>query len=447
VIAAAAVVGAVISEALAVYVFAELLTSGADPGEKRAVGAVFFVAVALAGFALPRVIDFFGLAHRWSMAVTAMAVYVVVFGVLRMEFHSDFGIWDLSWVSAFFQNAEGAMRGSGPVLAGFVFLTGLMLRSYVRSNNEIELESLARSIGVPFLLVTGAIVVSVATSHTGEVARAGAGFYAFALLSLACAQLSLSGATFGELRAGGTTAILVAGVAGATIGCVVVFWLVFGVVGPIVGPPLGRALDIVLFALLYPPAWLIEKLLRLLLGGNAPPILEQPTSVLDDARRRADGTPEKHGSAFAEFAGFGFRLLALLAAIAAIGLLIRWITHMRSRSRQRKDEGAQSSLGSMFREDIGSLLGAFRRREGRLRDIPASAAIQLYVAVLDRAEQQGSGRQPGETPVEYAPRLRTAMGTPVTDDITAAFQEARYAGREPSPERVADLRRRWDETR
>ena len=48
-----------------------------------------------------------------------------------------------------------------------------------------------------------------------------------------------------------------------------------------------------------------------------------------------------------------------------------------------------------------------------------------------------------ETAREFAPELRITFASPVTDDITRAFEAARYAGREPDARAIEDLRRRW----
>jgi hypothetical protein len=63
--------------------------------------------------------------------------------------------------------------------------------------------------------------------------------------------------------------------------------------------------------------------------------------------------------------------------------------------------------------------------------------------MLSRAESQGISRAADETPNEIAPRLSGALHTPLTDEITAAFLQSRYAGREPDPRLIDDLERRW----
>ncbi|MGE5595739.1 MAG: DUF4129 domain-containing protein, partial [Hyphomicrobiales bacterium] len=73
-------------------------------------------------------------------------------------------------------------------------------------------------------------------------------------------------------------------------------------------------------------------------------------------------------------------------------------------------------------------------------------AEQLYHEVLATAERHGHPRPPGDTPEEFAPHLRDAFRTPVTDDITRAFEHSRYAGRPPSDAEVTDLAHRWRTT-
>ncbi len=65
--------------------------------------------------------------------------------------------------------------------------------------------------------------------------------------------------------------------------------------------------------------------------------------------------------------------------------------------------------------------------------VPAGAAGALYHRMLKALTRQGVGRHPTETPRELATRLRTngyEAADPVAR-ITAAFEAARYAGREP----------------
>lgn len=443
-IAGAAVLGSIISEALAAYVLAEWLAAGYRSGENHAVNAVAFVVVALAAFTVQRVVQPFFTSRRVGGLVTLAASYVVLYGVARVEFAHDFALWDLGWVGGFVRNSEDTLSDGVRALFGMVILTAVWVRTSVRASDDIELETLPRSIGWPFMAVTAVMVLAATTSRSGEVARAGAAFYGVAVLALACSQLALSGATFGELRAGGTTAVLLAATAAVTGACVVVFWIVFGLVGPRVGPPLGDGTEFVLTILLWPPAWLLEQLLKLIPGGGNPfanlPDLAQTQADNSNAGAPSDASNLERATAY------GFRALALLFVVAVAAVLVVWLTRFRRRTSRRVAEGVAGGAAGSLGEDARSLFGAlFRRRGGAAASAANSAALRLYLDVLAKAERAGQPRAEAETPSEYAPRLSTALRTPVTDEITAVFEQARYAGREPDEARLAELRRRWEQ--
>jgi hypothetical protein len=63
--------------------------------------------------------------------------------------------------------------------------------------------------------------------------------------------------------------------------------------------------------------------------------------------------------------------------------------------------------------------------------------------VLARAEERGHARKLDRTPDEHAPELRRIFDSSVTDDITLAFEQDRYAGREPDPAFLSELEERW----
>ena len=443
-IAGAAVLGSIIGEALAAYVLAEWLAAGYRSGENHAVNAAAFVVVALAAFTVQRVVRPFFTSRRAGSVATLVASYAVVYGVARVEFAHDFALWDLGWVAGFVRNSEDSLSDGVRALFGMIIVTAVWVRTSVRASDDIELETLPRSIGWPFMVVTAVMVLAATTSRSGEVARAGAAFYAVAVLALACSQLALSGATFGELRAGGTTAVLLAATAAVTGACVVVFWVVFSLVGPRIGPPLGDGTELVLTILLTPPAWLLEKLFQLILGGANP--FPNLTNFAQTQAGNSNTGPSSSASNLERASAYGFRALALLFAVAVAAVLVIWLTRFRRRTSRRAAEGVASGVAGSLGEDARSFFGAlFRRRGGAAASAANSAALRLYLDVLAKAERAGQPRAEAETASEYAPRLSTALCTPVTDEITAVFEQARYAGREPDEARLAELRRRWEQ--
>jgi len=299
-----------------------------------------------------------------------------------------------------------------------------------------------RSVGLPFIVVTAVLIIAAAGDRTAEVARAGAAFYACAMLALALSQLALSGATFGEMRAGGTTLVLLAATAGATIACVIVFWILFGILAPVIGPPLGDITEAVLTVVLYPIAWVMEKIARFIFSGAGLENLDITGPIQEGAEEAGNGDEDETSTA--ERAGlFLLRGLALVIVLAAIAGVIAWYTRFRKRQRSQElapgERGSSGSLG----HDLRDLLRFGRGRQRAPGPAPSSPAVALYRDVLAAAERTGLERAPAQTAEDLAPRLHSLFPAAATDEITQLFEEARYAGREPSPAEVAALAERW----
>lgn len=439
-IARAAALAAVAAEALAVYVLAEwIAASYADQG---AVHALTFIVVALTAFLLPRVLDALALEGRAERAVVAVTAFVVLYGAVRLEFAHDLAFWDFAWVVTVITSTGDAFSGNGHVLVGVVLLLALWVRTSLRAVDDVELEMLPRTLALSFAAVTLVVVLAAASSRSAEVARAGAAFYAVAVLALACSQLALSGSTFGDLRAGGVTATLLAATAGATLACVLLFGLVFGFAGPVLGPPLGQATGAVMRVVLFPPAWLLEHLFRLLLGGNS--AFPDLTGFAQDNARRAQEQPGEHHSDAARAAIYFMRALGLVVALALVAGLVAWVVRRRRRQLVARDDALNVTIAGGLGADLrafwrGLLPGGGRPHTRR----PDSAIARLYLETTARSARQGRPRAPAETPREFAPALEATLGQPVTREISHAFQEARYGAHEPGATVVAELDRRW----
>ncbi len=445
-IARIAAIAAISSEALALYVVAELFAAGYSEGDRHALPAVAFVAVALVAFGLPRLVASLELAPRVAGALTAAVAYVMIYGALRISEAGDFAIWDLSWIADFVRDAGEALDGSAPAVMGAIFLVAMWARSAARAANEVELEGTARSVSAPLVMVTAILIISAYTDRSGEIGRAGAAYYAVTLIALACSQLALSGATFGELRAGGTTALLIGGTFAVTVVGAFIFWIVFGIVGPIVGPPAERALATIFTVVLTPPAWLIEQLFRLIFrnGGFELDALQ----ALQDSRGQIEEGPKEDATAAQKAGGYLFRFVVLAVALAVVVGVVAWYTRFRRRAQRRPEDPGHSSSSGSLTDDLRGLFGSlFRRGSSRPGPAGPSAAQRLYLEVLATAEKTGHAREPSVTPDEFAPSLQDAFHAAVTDDITAAFEDARYGGREPDARVIAELEQRWRDHR
>jgi hypothetical protein len=440
VIAAAAVLGSVIVESLAVYVCAEWIAGAYAHSQQHAIAAWVFVAVSLVSFGTPRLVEFFALSRKTTAAVTLAIAFVTFYGAVRLEFAGDLALWNFGWAADFIRDAEATTRAGNRAIIGVLLLLALWIRAAIRSHDETDLDWIPRSVTAPFAIVTTVVVLAAAGDRSGEVARAGAAFYAVAVMTLACSQLALSGTTFGELRAGGTTAMLLGGAVAATIACVVVFGIAFAVLAPVLGPPIGRAIEFVLVILLTPPAWLLSHLFDLLMGG-ASPLKELPQSTLDAAQNTKD--PEAHHrSPWGQAGLYAMRGLALVVIAGAVAGVVVLLARLRRRIRELRAGGPETTTSGSLGEDARNLLRSLFGRGPRGGE-GGAGVYRLYSDVLHQAARRGHERRPGQTPSEFAPELGVAFQAPVTDEITAAFEQARYAGREPDAHTLAELERRW----
>ena len=440
-IRAAAVTFLLAAEALALYTLAEWIAATHDH-DAGAVPAVLFVLVTLAGFAVVWFAQGWELPWSRFVALVATIAFVTIYGSLRISLAGDAAIWNFAWVGEFMDGAEATLRNHPAAIPSAILLIAAWARGATRAADDIELEMVPRTLSLPFIAVTGIAIMAAATDRSGEVARGAAAFYATAVLALACSQLALSGATIGDLRAGGIVSTLLGGTAALTILSVAVFWVVFGLLGATLGPFLGRTVELVLTIVLTPPAWLLEHLFRALFSNaEFPPITENLRETISETNTdRGEGDSGQ----LMEVSRFLLRGLGLVIGAAIAAGIVAWFTRLRRRFAGQRDAGSTTSAAGSLGEDLrGFAARLFGRRPAEARRRPASAAERLYLEVLARAHRLGEPREPAETPSEYAPRLQRVLRTPITNDITRAFEAARYAARPPDPATIADLEQRW----
>jgi hypothetical protein len=427
----------VIAEALLVYAGAEWIAAGYGGGA-HAISAFSIIAVAITAFSTSRMLDQYGLSPRWANLVA----YWAIFGALHIEFAGDFALWDFSWATYFLHNSGSLTSSGGHAVLAALLLFGLWLRCVHRGSQDIELEYMPRTLGISFTAVTVIVVLAAATSRSSEVARAAAAFYAVGVVSLACAQLAQSGATFGQLRAGGITAGLMGGTVLATLVCLVVFGLLFSAFASPIGQVIGVIIEAVLTVMIVPLAWLLQHLFALIFhsGGTEQTLQNAAQQGLDQAKDPNKGEP----SQFARMAAFALRVLALAVVAGIVFGLTALVARRRRAGAESEPESPNGGSAGGFGDDLRSLFGSlFRRGEARPVAPAQSPTVNLYRDVLARAKHAGRSRPDGHTPAEFSPALTETFSASVTDDITRAFEQARYAGREPDPATLEDLHQRW----
>jgi len=443
VIAFAALIALLSAESLALYALAELLA--ASYGSGGAVGWWAFLFAGFAGYGMPRVAEALGLAERKAAATTAVAGLVLIFLLVRTTYGG--APWDFHWLTSFIADANTGTSAGGYAIVGAVLLGAAWLRASSRSANGVDMQLVPRELGLPLVAVTTLIVLGAMFERGGEVGRAGAGFYAAAVLALACSQLALSGASLEDKEAGEILGALLGGTALAVIGALIVVTIALGILGPVLGPPLADGINLALTIVLTPFAWAMEHLFRALIGNH----FEWPK--IDPGSLSPAGEP-KPGQETSrnpvENGGLVVLRAILILGIALAGYAVfRWVARIRNRSVEDRPGTSDVSASGNLRDDLGGLFRGLLRRPGHARTGAARGdrVGRLYRDVLDRSERSGRVRTPSRTPSEFAPELRQAFQAPVTDEITRAFEHARYAGRDPDPAMVEELERRWRSVR
>lgn len=438
----ASITSLMIGEGLAFYVFAEWLAAGYSGDNAHAIGAWAFVLIALVAFAGPDFLRGFGLsdkAARYAMVVVALLLF---YFILRIEYIGDLRFYDLSWIKTSIVSPGASSHDGSRSIVGIVILLAAWVRASLKANDEIDLETVARHAALPFGVVTLVIILGAWSDRAPEIARGAIFFYGFEVLALACSQLALSGATIGEVRSGGVISMLLAGTAGIVLVSLVVLTIFFAFIGPIIGPPLGAAFSNVLTIVLTPFAWALEKFFNAFLGNSDPFANVNPSII--------QGEPQKEAAKHAQHSNWyegGIYLLRALALLILLGLIafgVWFVTKLRNRTREPRPGDTAVSRAGGLGDDLGSLFrSVFRRGPGRPKRT-VDGVTRLYMEVLERAEQDARPRLAAETANEFAPVLADTFQTTVTDEITSAFVEARYAGREPDERTLKDLERRWN---
>lgn len=445
-IARLAVGSSLIADALVFATLAALLGVAYDGPGHHPVGVWAFCLVGLAGYGLPVLVEGFEINPWKAIALTAGAGALLIYLCLRISLFGDVAVWDLSWVGDFLTDAQSALEAGGHAITGAVLLVATWARANARSASEIEMELIPRSVAIPFAVATLLVVLGAPSAQAGEVARAGAAFYFFAILALCLSQLAMSGATFGEVRAGGTVGVMLLGTAGVAVLGLGVIALLTTVLGPVVGPVISKAVELTLTVILTPFAWVLTRFFEAIFG-NADPFANMNLDPLQVSQEA--GNPDHADRSTVGKAGLlGMRAFALLVMLALAALVLAVFVRVRNRRRRVFDDGRQVAPAGDLRGDLGSLWRSlFHRKPGAAPGAASTEATRLYLEVLARAEGSGHARPQGETAREFAPELKAVFSTPVTDEITRAFEAARYAGREPDPRTIAELRSQWERER
>ena len=448
-IARAALLLLLASEALALYTVGEVVMRVFPEPGNELVSAPVFVLVALVAFFAPAALDWFAVEGGKRATVITVLAFLVLYGALRLQYGHDLALWDFGWARDFVLETGKLRDWIAPVItSGFLLLLTWSWAAW-RSRSELWLDNAPRALVVPFVVVTIALVVTAGSEQADVVTRGGVVFYGVALAALACSQLSQSGSSIGGFRAGGITTVMLAGTAAfAVLGVLLVGVLLDPLVDILSVPVIavGKAVAwFVTYAIFVPIAWVLTNLFELIfsllgVGESEPQEIEMPEPAIPVDGAEPLGEGDSVAARVTRYTLAGGMIFLGVAVVAAI---IFVLAILRRRAAEAEPEGPESeragSLGDDLREAARGLLRRDRRPEPS-----GEGVVRLYLDVLESARREGTPRGDAQTPHEFAPVLISAFHRDVTDEITAAFEYARYAGRPPDEATLADLRRRWE---
>ena len=447
--ARAASVLLLVSQALAAYTVGELLMRIFPEPHNELVSAPAFVIIALIAFLAPAAFDWFAVGGgRRALGLGAIGL-IALSGALRLQYAHDFALWDFRWAYEFVVDTGAVRDLIAPVAVSALLLVVTWAWAAWRASDGPSFENAPRAMVIPFAVVTLALLLAVGSEQAAVVARGGVVFYGVALAALACAQLSRSDAGIGALRSGGVTTVMLAGVAAFAVLGVLLVGVLLDPLVDLLGPPALAALKaiawFVTWAIFFPIAWLLTNLMELVLslfgGGEAEPReVELPAQVVE-----GEGAGSEDGEASLASRVLRYTLAggAIFLGIAAVAGLIFFLAFLRRRTAEAEAGAPESARAGDFGDDLRDAVRGLFRRERR-RTPGGEGAVRLYLEVLESARREGVERPEGQTAHEFAPVLLGALHRDVTDEITAAFEAARYAGRPPRESALADLRRRWE---
>ena len=225
--------------------------------------------------------------------------------------------------------------------------------------------------------------------------------------------------------------------------------------------PVGEALSAGLQWLLYGVAYLLYLILNGLINLITAPLHQREQKIQPRPQPPPGVVHCLHGKCpqpISPIVGIVvgvFLAAVILAVLVALGYFIyRSLRLVRSRAVETDEFEERESLDgrALLGAQLRGLLAGLRRRAGPASGeeaLPADSVRWLYREVLRVAAALGLGRQPVETPDEYARRLgatvaseSAAGGAEAAHDLsalTAAYDRARYGETEPEGEHQREV--------
>ena len=449
----------IFSEILVFFVIARFLALIPDEIARNPVSFFSIALIAFIGFLAPKAgFFFFGDALKRITVSTVLGLVILAL-CLRIELSGDINIFDFSWILTLIR-AEGDV---GAHAVSFCLSSSILLATWLRASyhsaNGIELDNLPRFVVFPFALVAILLTIS-AVSDVGTITTwAGITYIAIILLALAGAQLSRSGSTLGDFRAGGVATGMLVFTVALTAVLVIFAGFIFEILvdnlAPFfTGPFIDAVWTVVYYALIVPVSWVMIQIVEFilwifsLLGGGEQesleiqiaPAVEMETAVTEPVEQIGESAWNRWGRY-----AFGGGMLGIGVAIVVTVMIVvmRWY-----KRRDSKDDDFDSSekVGGLREEFKGlTSLFSFRGRGGR-KSSNRNGAIKLYLDLLAEANGRGLNRTLAQTPTEIKPELIEIYNDDFPSQITKLFEEERYGNHPAILDDVENARVVWEKS-
>ena len=397
-----------------------------------------------------------GRRDRALLGLLATLIALQIIG--RADLSESASVWDMSWIidlgspSADVWRSDPSAGGALDELFAALTLIGAWFRGVYLGGADLDDRSFA-----PYAIggfITLAIVMIISNSaaldsevRAGAVVWAGAGVLAVALRHASDPASLRDGtgvqagasllATLGALLAGiAVVLLLVTGIIAAIGGS--------GIVDPVIGG-LGWALETLIRGfsyLLWPLFWIVEQLSEVIGPPPDDPVNRLSPGVaapIDPESAEAGEADPTAGIIAVRI--FGGIAAILLFAILAFWLFRRFLARDADSDVERESIWEDADLLGDLKAGLAGLRDRFRRAAPPPE--PDARIAALYYEMLEHAAGRGVNRAPARTPAQFAGALERAYDSPLPAEISAAFAEFRYAGREPSGAGINRLEAGW----
>lgn len=433
--------------ALAVAVYAGTALGVAMFGD----GARFPFWPALAAVVLPygivKVLRALDPSERTLHLAGAGSSLLLFYVVARAYMADDAGLWQLGWLVGLVSDPLGTLAGHAADVTALVVLGAAWLYGVVRASREPSFERLIAEASAGLAVVFAAGAIGPAADAPASLRWLPVLYMLFALLALAFERLPAIEA--GRQRSFlGAWAIWIIGGLTAAVGLALVATFVeppslerVGVGLAFAARGLGLAIILLLSPLIIGLVWAAQLLASWL--PEAEPFVPEITDTGD----LGESDEGSEGTSWARVLSYITRS-SIVVVLIVLALLVLWFVFRRMRRLHEDEpetrEDVEPDIGMPLDGLRALLAAALQRLGGAGRGQRWSDAVgQLYFAVLRRAEDEGLSRPPASTPLEFSPELDLHFGSPLPGVISQAYSEARYGGRAPTSERIAELRAQW----